>query len=183
MRRGRKALGVAACVGILCSQPLFAQDTGFYAGGALGQAKLKEWCSVSPSAVLSACEDTDTAWKFLGGYRFNRYFGLEASYTNWGKTTGTVNGINASAEQSSLGIAAVGSFEFTPSFAVFGKAGYLSTEQETRGTRTVKRDETELHYGLGVRFAFAPRWAARAEWEKTDELEVEMLSLGVEYRF
>ena len=183
MRSGGTALAIAACAGIVCWQPSFAQETGFYAGGALGQAKLKEWCSVSPSAVLTACEDTDTAWKILGGYRFNRYFGFEATYIDWGKTTGTVNGINASAEQTSLGIAAVGSFDFTPQFSAFGKAGYLSTEQETRGASTRKRDQTELHYGLGVRFAFAPRWAARAEWEKTDELKVEMLSLGVEYRF
>lgn len=45
------------------------------------------------------------------------------------------------------------------------------------------RDETALHYGLGARFGFTPNWAARAEWERTEKLEVEMLSIGVEYRF
>ena len=70
---------------------------------------------------------------------------------------------------------------------LFGKAGFLQTEQETRRIRpnptTVSRDETELHYGLGVKYAFTRNWALRGEWENTEKLKVEMLSIGVEYRF
>ncbi|HEV3008461.1 MAG TPA: porin family protein [Burkholderiales bacterium] len=183
--------GVALAVlagGLLACQPVIAQERGLYLGGSLGQAKLKEWCSVGPTDVLTACEDTDTAWKLLGGYRFNRYVAIEATYIDWGKATGTVNGVNVSAEQTSMGVAAVGSFEFTPQFSVFGKAGFLMTEQEiqrtTPGSSTrIEGDETEFHYGLGLRFRFAPNWAARAEWEKTEKLEVELLSIGLEYRF
>jgi OOP family OmpA-OmpF porin len=168
--------------------PVPAQESGAYVGGALGQAKLKEWCTVGPADVLTACEDTDTAWKLFGGYRFNRYVGIEASYINWGETSGTVNAINVTAEQTSIGIAAVGSFDFTPQFGVFGKAGFARTEQEIRratatSSSTIKLDETEFHYGLGARFSFTRNWVARAEWERTDELEADLISIGVEYRF
>ena len=66
-------------------------QAGPYVGGALGQSKLKEWCDTggNPSA-LAGCEDTDTSWKLLGGYRFNRHFAAEASYTDWGEVTATV---------------------------------------------------------------------------------------------
>ena len=162
-----------------------AQETGFYAGGALGQAKFTEWCEPSP-AVL-ACDDTDTGWKLLGGYRFNRHFAMEATYIDWGKATGTVQTTSGprgvSASQTSMGIAAVGSLGLTPRFSVFGKAGFLITEQETPAATIRERDETEFHYGLGVRFDFAPAWSVRGEVERTEKLKAQMLSIGVEYRF
>ena len=43
-------------------------------------------------------------------------------------------------------------------------SGFLQTDQETRRIRpnpsTVTRDETELHYGLGVKYAFTRNWAS-----------------------
>jgi OOP family OmpA-OmpF porin len=193
MNRARSALAIAAlAAGLAASQGILAQDRGAYVGGALGQAKVTDWCDTSGApagASLPACEDTDTAWKVFGGYRFNRYFAVEGTYVNWGEVTGTVQAASGartdvSAEQTSLGVAAVGSFEFTPQFSVFGKAGFLSTEQEARaGSTTTDGSDTEFHYGLGLRFAFTQNWVARAEWEKTDKLKVEMMSLGVEYRF
>jgi len=108
---------------------------------------------------------------------------VEATYANWGTVIGTVNAINVSAKQTSMGIAAVGSFDLGPSFALFGKLGFLMTEQETRATSTTDREETELHYGLGVKYRFGASWAARAEWERTEKLKVQMLSIGAEYRF
>jgi OOP family OmpA-OmpF porin len=181
-------------LGALLSLAAFAQESGPYLGGALGQSKLKEWCDPSgapPGGVLSACEDTDTGWKFFGGYRFNRYIAVEATYIDWGKVTANVQfggPIAVSAEQQSMGIAAVGSLELGPRFSVFGKLGFLQTDQEIKrstasGTTTVKGDDTETHYGLGVKYRFGTNWAARAEWEKTDKLKVEMLSIGAEYRF
>jgi hypothetical protein len=40
---------------------------------------------------FTSCEDSDTSWKLLGGYRFNRYIGVEASYVDWGEVTASVN--------------------------------------------------------------------------------------------
>jgi len=170
------AAGCAASAGAL------AQDVGWYLGGSLGQATFTEWCVDDP-AVLS-CDDKTSAWKLLGGYRFSRNLAVEATYISWGEVDGNVAGVGTvSAEQTSFGLAGVLSFDVSPQFAIFGKAGFLMTEQETRGRSTVQRDETEFHYGLGARFSFTPNWAARAEWEKTEKLKVDMLSIGVEYRF
>lgn len=168
-----------------------AQDGGFYFGGALGQSQFKEWCDTggSTTATLPACSDTDTTWKIFGGYRFNRYIAAEATYVDWGKATATARitatgrTIDVAASQVSYGLAALGALPLGSRFELFGKAGFLNTEQETRSTGTVTRDETELHYGLGVKYAFTRNWALRGEWENTDKLKVELLSIGVEYRF
>jgi OOP family OmpA-OmpF porin len=161
-----------------------AQDGGFYLGAALGQSKFKEWCD----PVFSSCKDTDTSWKLLGGYRFNRYVAAEATYLDWGEVTaGTSSGARVAAEQHSYGLALVGTLPIGERFELFGKAGFVKTEQETRritpNPSTFNREETELNYGLGVKYAFTRNWALRGEWENTDKLKVEMLSIGVEYRF
>jgi len=174
---------------LLGSAAVRAQDGGFYLGGALGQSKFKEWCDTGGSPItLSSCEDTDTSWKILGGYRFNRYVAAEAFYIDWGEVTaGTNTGARVAANQHGYGLAAVGTLPIGERFELFGKAGFLMTEQETRritpNPSTVNRDETELHYGLGVKYAFTRNWALRGEWENTDKLKVELLSIGVEYRF
>lgn len=162
--------------------PSASEERGFYVGGALGQATFKDWCV--PSPLVLSCDDGTTAWKIFGGYRFNPYFGAEATYIDWGQVSGTVSGVGTvTADQTSFGVAAVGQLELTPQFSVFAKAGLLITEQETPASSTRQRDETELHYGVGLRYGFAPNWAARAEWERTDQLKVEMLSIGLEFRF
>lgn len=171
----------------------FAQAPGLYLGGTLGQAAFKEWCTTGgvPNASFNSCKDTDTAWKLLGGYRFNRHFAIEASYIEWGEVTASVNlppaVVEVAASQHSYGLAAVGTLPLGERFELFGKAGLLQNEQESRrvspNPSTRNRDETGLHYGLGAKYELTKNWALRGEWEKTDKLKVELLSIGVEYRF
>jgi OOP family OmpA-OmpF porin len=199
MKPASCALAIAAFAGAAAlSQAALAQERGFYLGGSLGQATLTEWCDTTaapPGFTLPACDDSDTAWKFFGGYRVNRYFAIEASYVNWGEVSGVVRSptgqtLNISAEQWSTGVAVVGTLPLGPQFSVFAKAGFLKTEQEIRrstatSSSTVEGDEDEFHYGLGATFRFTRNWAARVEWESTEKqkLEAQMFSLGVEFRF
>ena len=181
--RNTLALTVAAISWATCV-PAAAQDVGFYLGGALGQARLTEWCDPVAGFTITACEDTDTGWKLVGGYRFSRYVAVEATYIDWGKVSGTANGISATAEQTSMGAGVVGSLPLNAQFSIFGKAGFLTTEQEiSRPGGSFTADDTEFHYGLGAKYAFTTNWAARAEYERTDKLKVEMLSIGAEFRF
>jgi OmpA-OmpF porin, OOP family len=177
MRKVIIALALAAPAGVA------AQENGPYLGGALGQTRFTEWCDPG----TTTCDDKDSGWKLFGGYRFNRHFALEGTYVNWGEVTASVGPVNVAAEQRSYGLAVLGSLPLGPQFAVFGKLGILSTEQETRrinpNPSTFQRDETELHYGVGASYALTSNWAVRGEWENTEKLKVQMLSIGVEYRF
>jgi OOP family OmpA-OmpF porin len=175
---------ITTLIGASFSLAALAQERGPYLGAALGQSKFKQWCD----PTLARCDDKDFAWKLVGGYRFNRYFAYEASYIDWGEVTAvSITGARVAADQQSYGIAAVGSLQIGPQFTVFGKFGFLRTEQETRritpSPLTLKRKETELQYGLGMKYGLTKNWGLRAEWENTDELEVQMLSIGVEFTF
>jgi OmpA-OmpF porin, OOP family len=172
----KRLLLLAACATV--ALPAAAQ-VGPYLGGSLGQSTFTKWCDVPGS-----CDDTDTAWKLFGGYRINRHFGIEATYVEWGEVTASAGALEVAASQHSYGLAAVGMLPVGQAgLELFGKLGFLLTSQETRSTFTVERDETELHYGLGVKYVFSQNLAARAEWEETEKLKVRMLSIGLEYRF
>lgn len=162
-----------------------AQESAAYFGAALGRAEFTEWCNTGDSPTpLTSCEDTTTAWKVFGGYRFNPYIGAEASFIDWGKVDASVGAVRVSAKQTSYGIAGVASLPVGRGVSLQAKLGLVRTEQETQspGSR-VDRSDTETHYGIGARYAFTRYLAVRAEWEKTEKLEVQLLSLGAEYRF
>jgi OmpA-OmpF porin, OOP family len=175
---------ITTLLGAFVSAPAYPQEGRSYLGGGLGQSKFIEWCD----PTLRACDDQDSAWKLFGGYRFNRYFAVEASYVDWGKVTATgATGARAAADQHSYGIAAVGSLQIDPRFTVFGKLGFLRNEQETRritpNPSTLQRQETGLHYGFGGKYSFTKNWGLRAELENTEKLDVRMFSIGVEFTF
>jgi OmpA-OmpF porin, OOP family len=185
MRRVSKSfLAALSCAAALSSSlPAAAQGTGFYVGGSFGQSTLKEWCD-APPGFLTACDDSDTAWKILGGYRFHRHFAAEGTYIHWGKVSARAGASSVTAKNSSFGIAAVGILPLREGFSLFGKLGFLQTEQDLALVGTFRSgDDTELHYGIGLKFDLTPVWRLRAEWEQTEKLKVQMLSVGAEYRF
>jgi hypothetical protein len=105
-------------------------------------------------------------------------------FVEWGKVTASTATASVSARQRSFGIAGVASMPLGQAFALQAKLGLLSTEQKTQSPgSSVNRSDTEAHYGIGARYAFPGRLGVRVEWEKADKLEVQLFSIGVEYRF
>ena len=69
--------------------------TGFYVGGAVGQAKFTNFSQACGNvtnlgAVVSDCDNKGFAWKAYGGYQFIRYFGVEVGYADFGKARAKV---------------------------------------------------------------------------------------------
>lgn len=68
---------------MLCAGSAFAQPPHkWYAGVDLGQAKLDR---SSQSEQISAADETAMAYSLLAGYRFSRFFALEAGYSDLGE--------------------------------------------------------------------------------------------------
>jgi OOP family OmpA-OmpF porin len=178
---------IGTLLGAFFSFAAFAQESGAYLGGSLGQSKFTKWCDPSgapPGSTLTACDDKDTGWKLFGGYQFNRYVAAEVSYTNWGEVSGagTISGtpFSTTAETHSIGIAAVGTLPLGPAFSVFAKLGYMTTKQERNNA---KFDDEEYFRGFGARYRLSRNWGVRAEWERANRLKAELLSIGAEFRF
>lgn len=82
-----------------------------YFGFSVGSMKYKEDLTVlndpeSRGVSLPSFNDSMTAWKIYGGYRFNDYFGLEGSYMMTDDAAGSASGNNAIDGNFSLGATA-----------------------------------------------------------------------------
>lgn len=191
---------ITAAVITLLAAPAWSQDTGFYVGGAFGQAKHRDACE---DANIS-CDDKDSGWRIFGGYQFNPYIAVEAAYTDLGESSasGVIGGITASAnfEVTAWEVAAVGSFPVMDRLSLYGKLGLYRAEVEVSGTATfggftvpvsTEESNADVTFAFGVKFNITRSLAVRAEWQRylnvggedTGESEVDLLSIGVLFRF
>lgn len=178
------------------------QDTGFYVGGAVGEAKAKDACTgLGGVGFVGGCDDKDTAWKLFGGYQFNHYLGAELGYVDLGKfsASGTVLGAPATASAEAKGVELVGvvSYPFTPQFSVYGKAGAFRWDVDTRATAgaaaaSVGDHGTDFTLGAGVKYDFTRNLGARLEFQRynnvgenntTGQTDINLWTIGLVYKF
>ena len=194
---GSKWLGACAGLALACSMssPVMAQQSGFYVGGSLGQSEASGFCSDLRSVFtgVSACDEKDTGFKIFAGYQVNRNFAIEGSYVDYGEFTARATVppgvlVTGSADATAFGVAGLGILPVSDRFSLFGKVGLLMTDigaTVSGGGVTVSEsdDETGLQFGVGVLFNFTNNIGIRAEWERNDEAEIDMLSAGIQVRF
>ena len=196
MSRVLGVLAVAAAMTV--GAPALAQDGRFYLGLALGQSQADIDC-----AGTTACEDSDTAWKVLGGYQFSRHFALEGGYADLGEVTASVGafgGIPAadvSIEATVLELVGVGLLPVAERFSVYGKLGLYMAETDVTvtfaGLGPVRRsdDNTDLTFGFGLRYDFTPNLGVRGEWQRYSDVsadafgesDLDVISIGLVWRF
>ena len=167
--------------------PVLAQDTGFYIGGALGQAEQKGACDGLPAGF--SCDEKDSAWKILGGYQFNRHLAVELGYANLGEASASGGGLSASVEVTAWDVVAVGSLPIMDKFSTYGKLGMCRAESEGTSNVGVSADDSEtgFTFGIGLRYDFTRNLGVRAEWQRYsevgDDTDADLLSIGVIWRF
>lgn len=192
------AVLIAGSMALGASGTALAQDGRLYFGGSFGQAEANDFCSdlneivTGFGATMQGCDEKDSAFKLFGGIRLSPNFAIEASYFDYGKfkANGDSGGspFTISGDATAFGVAAVGILPVGQRFSVFGKAGFLNTELDLvavgpGGVGAESASETGLHLGLGALFNVTDTVGIRAEWERNDELEVDMISVGVQVRF
>jgi opacity protein-like surface antigen len=161
-------LGAAA---MLASFGALAQkqgETGWYAGGSLGQADLGP--------------DDDIALKVFGGYQINRTFSVEFGYTDLGDVSVRGTTIEANALEL-IGVARLPLSDRR--FSLYGLLGLAKVEVESSvsGFR-VSDDSTELTIGLGMQYDVSPQLGVRGQWQRYDsDPEIDVLSVGFVYKF
>lgn len=126
---------------------------------------------------------TEFGWKFFGGYRFNPYFGLEASYANFGTMSmnyqfsqaGLQTGTgNMSYKSYSWNVAAVPRFPFGDGPFVQGKVGAAFTNVDNSFNLTMPgftqsgsatKGTTNLLAGAGLGYDFPNGLTVLLEYE------------------
>lgn len=129
------------------------------------------------SADFDEANDSDTAWRVLGGYQIDRTFAAELAYTNFGE----VQGVKGNA----IELSAVAGLPIADRFTAYGKLGLARGEFKAGGQ---SEDSIELTYGIGVRYDFAPNMGARLEWQSYPDVgdgasDVSVFSIGLVFKF
>lgn len=218
MKNNQPAFVLAALIAGL-SASVQAADTGFYGYLSAGQSQSdrkaeadRALTGAGATAFTSSIDDTDTAYKIQAGYRFNKNLAIEGGYAKLGEVaySATITAPVADAgvvtlDMDGWNLDIVGRLPFNDSFTGFAKIGAFAYNLDYQCTRTVScgiasrsASGTSLHYGLGVDYAFAGNWFARAEYEVfaevgdsmsangttgTSQEDVRLGSVGIGYRF
>ena len=194
MKTTRNLLRVLLLSSLLAAPLARAQDPGFYVGAAAGQSSYREICRDFDSIVGASgafdCQTREaTGGKLFAGWRLHRNLALELSYFDFGKarTTGTVSGAQAEGTMTTkaAGLSAVGLLPVTEDLWIFGRLGGLQTQTRStlNGAGLASRDETEIHTGIGGLWQLSRRWAARLEYERSSDIKIDFISLGVQLGF
>jgi OOP family OmpA-OmpF porin len=184
--KGLAILGLASAMAF--AGPVLAQDTGFYVGLSFGQSSVDLDCTGA-----SSCDDTDTAMKFIGGYRFNRNLGVEIGYTDLGEATITDPSSTATFESSVMELVGVGTWPIADKFSILGKIGMYRGDVDASDPAlgSVSESNTGLTFGVGVQWDFTKNLGLRAEWQRyadvggdnVGESDVDVMSIGVIFTF
>lgn len=168
-----------ALIAVLAGAAAFgaqAADKGFYAGAGVGQSFVDE----------GNYDDEDTAFSVFGGYQFNRYFGLEAGYADFGKLEPRGNGRDL--EASSVYLTAVGTVPITDKFSAYGKAGFQRWDLDAAIPSVVGNSDdsgTDPTYGVGVQYRFTDHIALRGEYSRfeIEDTDLDLAQVQVRYDF
>jgi hypothetical protein len=145
-----------------------------------------------------SADETDVGWNFALGYRVNDHLAAELAYVDSGEAslvehygpvgtpvigiTELTRGYTVSSRGPALSV--LGTLPLSSQWQLFARGGVLFAKQEvelsTRATggsaitpASIDRDFSDevVTVGAGVQWAFLPRWTARLEYQRTDELQ------------
>ena len=183
------------------SVPAFAADTGGYLVGMVGQTKFNQDATDTTGLTNASVKDTGTGIKLGGGYAFNRNLAVEGAYVDLGKATlsGTFGGNNVSAtfKASGLVVVAAGMLPLSNQFTLLGRLGVIDATVKAdasvgNASASDKSTKVKTTFGIGVAYSFTPQFAIRGDFDRysklgdsntTGESDVDMISIGVVYKF
>lgn len=151
-------------------------------GTSTAMASFNVGASLTDSEVEESGFDADDSnYKIFGGWRFMDSFGVEAQYVDFGDFD---FGPGVSIKSTSLDFFAVGIFKVWR-FELFGKAGLAYWDTDVSGFSFSDDSGTDFAYGAGAAFRLGDRVHIRGEWEvfDVDEADIDMFSLGLDFRF
>jgi OOP family OmpA-OmpF porin len=169
---------------------------GGYIGGSLGQARVQGFCDGTGNAD---CDRTSDTWRLFGGYEFSRFFALELGYADLGRASINGAGVSANSKATAWDLSGIAAIPIGP-VSLFGRLGGYYGEVRTDATAGIlgfttsgsaKETNSDITYGLGLKFNFTPNFGVRGEWQRyqhtgggsAGEHNIDNYSIGLSYRF
>lgn len=178
-----------------------AADNSFYGAVDIGQSKGKDACAPEAGVVITSCDDKDTSYRLAGGYNFNKNFGIEASYSDYGNVSksGTVLGIpvTASGGATAFQLVGTGALPLGNQFSLTAKAGLAAVSVDATATAlgvavATSASNDNFVWGIGAQFDVTPSIGIRVNYEDlgtvgdnatTGAVKLSNISAGVVFKF
>jgi OmpA-OmpF porin, OOP family len=150
---------ITICLACL-TQSALAEDSGIYLGAGFANGKLSACTNTTSSCdTFSRNAEESGHLRLIGGYDFNKYFGIEAGLSGLGSyKVQDTSGFNVGrVKASAVTLAAKGSYAFPHGFSVFGKLGLASVNTKYTAdpgplTINTNQNSTGLVMGLGGQY-------------------------------
>lgn len=176
----RKVLGCCICALIAAGGVAHADDSGFYVGGSVGQARQK----------ARAFEGNDLSYKLFGGWSFNKYLAVEGGYVDGGEQRDRLGSSDIAIESSGYYVAGLARWPVNDWFAPYVKLGYVFYDAtQTVSSGSVVQYESlsneRMLFGGGLEFRLARNFSLRAEYEKVNvpDAAFDIFSIVATYQF
>jgi OOP family OmpA-OmpF porin len=199
--RLRNRVASAALAGVAFAfsfQPAFAQTSSWYLGASIGQSDASVDC-----AGTTSCDTEDSSWRIFGGYQVNRNFAIELGYSTLGEASAGVPAFGpfpasrVTLEATAWDLSAVGILPIAERFSAFGRLGLYRADTDIDvnfpgvGSAGDSDSNTDLTFGVGLRYDFAQNVGVRAEWQRFSDVsaadfgegDVDVISVGLVVRF
>lgn len=182
----KRLAATAVLMTVFAILPLAAQaQGGFFVSGSVGSSTFE-------NDIDGFVVDSDsTAYRLTAGFQVGDFFGLEAGYHSFGKTsesftTGSfVTDVSIKADGYTLGL--TGGVPVSESFSLIGRGGAYFWDADARiDNITVPfPDDTDYYYGLGADFKVNEQFSLVGDWTRYDfdTSQSDVISIGFKFVF
>jgi OOP family OmpA-OmpF porin len=179
MMHTRKFFGAFAA-GLLVCAGARADDSGFYLGASVGEA----------TQSADGFDGSDTSFKWLAGYSFNKYLAAEAGFVDGGTQKDTIGALDVTASSDGFFAAVLAKLPLGTVVAPYAKLGYVVYDSTTTASAGGARFSEDFHdddllYGIGCEFRLGKNFRLRAEYEQVDvpDADFEIVSVVATFQF
>lgn len=182
------SIGLAA---LLFGAAAWAQGYGVVSAGV---SRLSADCS-----GIASCDKSDTAFKLLGGYKFNPNLAAEVGYFDYGKATASDSGLSMSIKTTAFGGGIAYHQDLSTDWNFVARLGIAQVKTKISGTVVGLGSGSEsdnnfnAYFGLGVGYKLSKTmsldlaWdASRSKFDKSGISEsgnVNAYSIGLTFSF
>jgi OOP family OmpA-OmpF porin len=146
----------------------------------------------------ASCDDSGTAFKLMGGYKFMPNLAGEVGYFDYGKAKASGGGASLDAKTTAFGIGAAYHVDFAPSWTGVARLGVAQVKTKLNATlgglsASDSDNNTALYGGLGVGYRLSSTVTIDGAWDFTkskynkngvdESWNVNALSVGLTFAF
>ena len=172
-------------------------NAAWYVGGSYGGSIYEDLCDSVSSDAGATCDDSDEGYKIFGGARVSPNLAIEAAYMDMGEAIAislTPSPTTRTLGVTGLNFSVLGIWPLSESFELFGKAGWMLWEAESKNMTTGSSaivDDSDINFGFGANYIVNETFALRAEFERFHNISYEsslettvpFLSIGIVVSF